>query len=116
MKKFTLIELLVVVAIIGILASMLLPALGKVRGAARTTDCVSEMKQIAIGVEMYMDDNDQIVNQAHWSQSKFWDDRTVQRTASQSASSPFHFQVPLSGYYMQNSLNAFQCSMTNESE
>ena len=116
MKKFTLIELMVVVAIIGILVSMLLPALGKVRGAARTTDCVSEMKQIGIAVEMYMDDNDQVVNQAHWSQSKFWDDRTVQLSASQDASSPFHFQVPLAGYYMQNNLNAFQCSMTNEED
>ena len=114
MKKFSLIELLVVIAIIGILASMLLPALGKVRSTALTTDCVSEMKQIAIGAEMYMDDNKQVFNQAHWSQSKFWDDGIVKLAASQAASSPFHFQVPISGYYMQGNTNAFQCSMTNE--
>ena len=58
MKKFTLIELLVVIAIIGILASLLLPALGKAREKAKTIVCVSNIGQIAKSLHMYHLDYD----------------------------------------------------------
>jgi prepilin-type N-terminal cleavage/methylation domain-containing protein len=57
MKKFTLIELLVVVAIIGILASMLLPALAKARDSAHFAVCKSNEKQIGIAFINYDTDH-----------------------------------------------------------
>lgn len=57
-KKFTLIEVLVVVAIIGILASLLLPSLGKARKKAQSSLCINNLKQVSTSLLMNPDDND----------------------------------------------------------
>jgi prepilin-type N-terminal cleavage/methylation domain-containing protein/prepilin-type processing-associated H-X9-DG protein len=58
-EGFTLIELLVVIAIIAILAAILFPVFAKAREKARQTSCLSNIKQIALGALMYVQDYDE---------------------------------------------------------
>ena len=60
-RGFTLIELLVVIAIISILAAILFPVFAKAREKARQAACMSNEKQLALGVLMYAQDNDEVL-------------------------------------------------------
>lgn len=67
-RGFTLIELLVVIAIIAILAAILFPVFARARDKARQTSCVSNQKQIGIGILMYVQDYDETFPgfKMHW--------------------------------------------------
>ncbi|MEJ5251070.1 MAG: DUF1559 domain-containing protein [Chthonomonadetes bacterium] len=71
-SAFTLIELLVVIAIIAILAAILFPVFAQAREKARQTGCLSNLKQLALGVLMYTQDYDEtfpkneFVDQNRW--------------------------------------------------
>ncbi|HWE94274.1 MAG TPA: type II secretion system protein [Tepidisphaeraceae bacterium] len=66
---FTLVELLVVIGIIAVLVALLMPALGMAREAAKTTKCLSNLHQIALGIQMYAGDNhDCLVPGDYWMQ------------------------------------------------
>ena len=60
-KQFTLIELLVVIAIIAILAAMLLPALSAARERAKCTNCLNNLKSIAVANILYGDDHNECI-------------------------------------------------------
>ncbi|MCM8525606.1 MAG: type II secretion system GspH family protein [Lentisphaeraceae bacterium] len=69
MKRFfTLIELLVVVAIIGILASLLMPALSQAREKAKEAVCSSQLKQVGYAMYLYAEDNADTIVQG-WTHS-----------------------------------------------
>ncbi len=85
LKSFTLIELLVVVAIIAVLVALLLPALASAREMGKRTKCGSNLKQIGLGFNFYIEDNKGKLPPAiyyptprRWDNCWAWDDPYLQ--------------------------------------
>ena len=69
---FTLIELLIVIAIIGILSSLLLPAMGQARQAANSTLCQSNLRQLGVAMMMYINTHNDRCMPIHNSSLSYW--------------------------------------------
>jgi len=104
-QKFTLIEVLVVVAIIGILASFLMPALSKARKKSRISVCLNNQKQLATSLAMYIGDNDFRAPSSTGGNGVSWDDRlgggydgralTLQKMTNNNVKSHALYECPL---------------------
>ncbi len=72
LKAFTLIELLVVIAIIAILAAMLFPVFARARESARKIQCLSNVKNLAMAVQIYLSDYDRFPPAEHRPEVAAW--------------------------------------------
>jgi prepilin-type N-terminal cleavage/methylation domain-containing protein/prepilin-type processing-associated H-X9-DG protein len=72
-RAFTLIELLVVIAIIALLAAILFPVFGRAREKARQATCQSNLKQLAMAFEMWVQDHDETYPYGYNKQAASWD-------------------------------------------
>ena len=110
-KYFSLIELLVVIAVIGILTSLIIPALSKVRSSARTADCLSEMRQYGIANFMYLNDNKYKFSKIFYGANQYFNTGNV----AINGAAPLNTQVILDSLYTNN-LGLYMCAESNEKD
>ncbi|MGZ0655906.1 type II secretion system protein [Coraliomargarita sp. W4R53] len=71
-SAFTLIELLTVITIVGILAAILIPAVGKVRESAKQTASISNLRQIGVGIHLAIQDNKGMLPGKDQQEDDYW--------------------------------------------
>jgi prepilin-type N-terminal cleavage/methylation domain-containing protein/prepilin-type processing-associated H-X9-DG protein len=91
---FTLIELLIVIAIIALLTTILAPALGKMRAAARRSHCQGNLHAAGVGFRMYLDRNRERMPNAAQLPSEEPDLPSIAVALQQDVSSPEVFHCP----------------------
>ena len=117
---FTLIELLVVIAIIAILAAMLLPALAKAKAKAKAINCVSNLKQLQLGWQLYSQDfNDYMLPNAPLGASspsdpdanaKTWCSGASESWGSADANTnTYYYKTSLMAPYMSGQIKVYHC-------
>ena len=105
-SAFTLIELLVVIAIIAILAAILFPVFAQAREKARQTSCLSNMKQVGLGLLMYAQDYDE-----NYPRADYWDSRPPLNPAATGtfAARVNHYKWPAWVLPYTKNVNIFRC-------
>lgn len=114
---FTLIELLVVIAIIAILAAILFPVFSKAREKARQVSCTSNQRQIAIGLMMNAQENDEILpSTTRWRQVFFIDRKILQCPNVSNTATSYTYNVKLSNSCLASISNPSSTVMTADGE
>ncbi len=105
-SAFTLIELLVVIAIIAILAAILFPVFAQAREKARQTSCLSNMKQVGLGLLMYAQDYDE-----NYPRADYWDSRPPlnPNATGTFAARVNHYKWPAWVFPYTKNVNIFRC-------